>query len=306
LKPDEKSTASTWLSQHEGEGVLRLAEEAQMPTGDGNLIEMLATLQFRVTNPQRYLLEAKDPDEILRSTLEAVLRESAAGEPFLELLTRRRAEFQREAFVRLKARLDSLGDSNLGVTLEGLSLRDLHPPRDVVDSFHLVAQKAEEHDQRIKDAEADALRTRRSAEAEAVKTVNDAQAAANRTITTAEAERDAFLAWHKVRNELSPAVESRLMAETQKQIAMGADPTSAMLDLQRRRREHLELQKFLVDFRLTWDALAQTLSQRDKVFIDADKLPGRRTLMLFGPDQLTPPPIILPNRGPIPRSDEER
>ncbi len=306
LKPGEKSTASTWLSQHEGEGVLRLAEEAQMPTGDGNLIEIQATLQFRVRQPRRYLLEVKDPDEILRSSLEAVLRESAAGENFLDLLTHRRADFQREAFVRLKARLESLGDSNLGVTLEGLSLRDLHPPPDVVDSFHKVARMAEEHDQRIKDAEADALRMRRAAEAESTKTVDDAQAAANKTITTAETERGAFLAWHKVRNELSPAVESRLRAETQRRIAMGVDSTSAMLDLQRRRREQLELQKFLIDFRLTWDALAQTLSQRDKVFIDADKLPGRRTLMLFGPDQLTPPPIILPNRGPIPRSDEER
>jgi hypothetical protein len=43
--------------------------------------------------------------------------------------------------------------------------------------------------------------------------------------------------------------------------------------------------------------LGQTLGSRDKVFIDADKLPGRRTLFLIGPDQLTPPPIIMPNRS---------
>ena len=303
LRSDEKQSSSTWLSQHEGEGVLRLAEEAQMPTGDGNLIEMLATLQFRVSEPRRFLLEVKNPEEILRSTLEAVLRESAAGENFLQLLTDRRGDFQREAFRRLQQRMESYGNAGLGVTLEGLSLRDLHPPTDVVPSFHLVAQAAEEHDKRVKDAEADALRIRRQAESEAIELERKAQAAANKTVTSAETERDAFLAWRKVRNELSPAADKQLMAETAGLIAMGWDPTSAMLDLERRRRERLELQAFLVDFRLTWNALAETLSQRDKVFIDADKLPGRRTLMLFGPDQLTPPPIILPNRPPAREDD---
>lgn len=303
VQADEKPTASTWLSQHEGEGVLRLIEEAQMPTGDGNLIELLATLHFRVSEPRRFLLEVKEPEKVLRSTLESVLRESAAGENFLQLLTERRGEFQREAFARLKRRMDSY-EPGLGVTLESLSLRDLHPPTDVVKSFHDVAKAAEDHDKQVKDAEAAALRTRRQAESDAIELERKAHAQASKTVTAAESERDAFLAWHRVRNELSPASVSRLMAETLGRIAMGWDPASAMLDLERRRRERLELQAFLVDFRLTWGALAEILSQRDKVFIDADKLPGRRTLMLFGPDQLTPPPIILPNRPP--GRDEER
>ncbi len=305
FKGDEKKAASTWLSQHEGEGVLRVPEEAQMPTGDGNLIEMLATLHFRVREPRRYLLEVKDPDEILRSTLEAMLREAAAGESFLEMLTERRAEFQRESFARLKRRIEAYGEPGLGVTLENLSLRDLHPPPQVVPAFHGVAQAAEDHDRRVKDAEAEAIRVRRQAEGDATELVRKAEAAAKKTVSAAETERDAFLAWHRVRNELSPKAEAVLYADTTARMIAGQDPASAWTDHCRRRRERLELQAFLTDFRLTWDALAQTLSQRDKVFIDADKLPGRRTLMLFGPDQLTPPPVIVPNRAPMRREDDQ-
>jgi len=293
------TTGSTWLSQHDAEGVLRLADEAEMPTGDGNLVEMLAALQFRVSSPRRYLLDVKDPDEILRSNLEAVLRESAAGEEFLELLTARRDRFQREVFARLKKRLEVYGDGGLGVTLEGLSLRDLHPPTNVVPAFHDVARAAEERDRRIKDAEADALRMRRTSESEALEAERTAEAAAKRTVLDATAERDAFLAWLHVRSDLSVANRVRLAAYTAGRIAAGDNESSVLGDAERLRQELLEQQDFLIRFRLTWETLAMTLGRRDKVFIDADKLPGRRTLLLMGPDQLTPPPIIIPNRSPM-------
>ena len=93
------------------------------------------------------------------------------------------------------------------------------------------------------------------------------------------------------------------MGETVGEIASGKPMSSALADHDRRRRELLAMQAYLVDFRLTWDALGRTLGARDKVIIDAEKLPGRRTLLLFGPDQLTPPPIVLPNRPPGRRDD---
>ena len=298
-KPTGKGRpAFTWLSQHEGEGVLRLRDEAVMPTGDGNLVEMLATLQFRVRDPRRYLLEVRDPDEILRANFESVLRESAAGEPFLDLLTERRDGFQRDVFARLNTRLAVYSEQGLGVTLEGLSLRDLHPPEQVVASFHAVAQAAEERDRRIQDAEELKLRTRRQAESDALEVERRAEVDAHKTVQMAARDRDAFLAWHRARTELSPADESRLFAQTLRQIFYGHDPVATALDHRRRRQERIELQAFLIDFRLTWQALGLTLGQRDKVFLDADNLPGRRTLLLFGPDQLTPPPIVVPSRAP--------
>jgi len=294
---DSVRPASTWSSAHEGDGVVFIADEAQAPTGDGNLVEMLAVLQFRVTNPRRYLLEVKSPDEIVRANLEAVLREGIAGEAFLDLLTARREAFQHEALARLKKRLEVYGEPGLGIAVEDLSMRDLHPPPPVVPAFHAVAQAAEHHDQIVKRAEADALILRRNAESEALKTERTAEADAVRTTQSAQTERDAFLAYYRLRTELSPANQARLANEFLGDIAAGQPYESAYADYELRRRRMLEKQAYLIDFRLTWQVLGETLGNRDKVFIDADKLPGRRTLFLIGPDELTPPPIIMPNRS---------
>src|SRR5262249_47613371 len=107
-----------------------------------------------------------------------------------------------------------------------------------------------------------------------------------------------------VRSELSPDTEKQLWAETVARILGCQDVASAMAEHRLRREDRLVLQAFLTDFRLTWDVLAQTLGKRDKVFIDAENLPGRRTLLLFGPDQLTPPPVVIPNRMPRESRDD--
>jgi regulator of protease activity HflC (stomatin/prohibitin superfamily) len=292
-KAKNDGAALTWTSQHESEGVLRIGAEAVMPTGDGNLVEMLAVVQFRIDDPQRYLLEVSEPDEILRANLETVLRESVAAEPFLELLTMRRSAFQSDVFARLHQRIEPLG---LGIELEELALRDLHPPGDVVREFHRVAQAAEQRDKQIKDAQAEALSTRRRAESEALEIERTAEAAASRNVQMATKERDAYLAWLRVRSELSPTENAQLWSATIDRIRGGQSWTAALSEHAQNRQERIAEKAFLIDFRLTWMTLAETLGQRNKVFIDADKVPGKRTLFLFGPEQLTPPPVIIPNR----------
>ena len=70
---------------------------------------------------------------------------------------------------------------------------------------------------------------------------------------------------------------------------------------QERRDEAVARQEALTDFRLYWEALATALSDREKVVIDAEDVPGRRHLWLtpadalpfawpgmFGPGAMTP------------------
>jgi hypothetical protein len=174
-----------------------------------------------------------------------------------------------------------------------------------VPAFHAVAQAAEERDRRITDAKEVAMRTLRQAESDGLKLEREAEVDAHKTVQWAIRDRDAFLAWHRARTELSPAEESRLFAGMVQQLLEGYDPAEVALDYQERRRERIELQSFLIDFRLTWGARGQVLGQRDKVFLDVENLPGRRTLLLFGPEQLTPPPIVIPNRGPPERQPRD-
>ena len=56
-----------WSSPHGGEGLRRIPDEAVMITGDGNLLELQATVRYTIAKPRVYLFEVGDPEAILRA-----------------------------------------------------------------------------------------------------------------------------------------------------------------------------------------------------------------------------------------------
>ena len=306
-----------WSSSHGSDGVWRMADEAVMITGDGNLVELQATVRYTVRRDRlsRYLFEVRDPDEILRATLESVLREEVAGRPFLDLLTTARGQFQDAVLARLERRCQEYGSEGLGIRLDGLSLHDLHPPQEVVSYYHDVTKAMEKRDQKVNAARAEALRVpqnpeerlpgKRAAEVRKEQLVTQATAEAYEKVKMAEAARARFLARYRARTSLSAVQEALLLREAVDAVRNGQALTAAYRDYDKRRRALIALQATLTDFRLFWDALGASLAGREKLIIDADQVPGRRHLMLFDPDQFkVPVPMLMPSeRGAMrPRS----
>jgi Cu+-exporting ATPase len=286
----------TWASAH-GEDIQRLPDESVMITGDGNLVEILATVRYTIADPRRYLFASKDVDALLRSATESVVRERVAGESFLELLTTRRPAFEREIATRLERRCREIAPEGIGVRLEGLTIHDLHPPSEVVPAYHEVARAIQARDQQVNQAEADAMRKRRRADEEAFVMVRSTETAAREKTEQARAARDTFLAWYRLRNELSPEEEAQLIGETADAILAGENVGAAVTDYLYYRDQRLAARRFLTDFRLTWAALTEVLKNRDKVIIDADQVPGRRHLFLIDPDLIRPAIVVPPEPG---------
>jgi Cu+-exporting ATPase len=288
------ASALAWSSPHGGGGVRRVGEEAVMITGDGNLVELQATVRYIIRDAQSYLFSTQDPDGVIRAIAEASLRDAVAGQPFLELLTTNREHFVREMLARIRERCGGYG--TLGIELKGLSLQDLHPPQEVVPAYHDVAKAMEARDRQVNDAEAEAVRRKKVAKADALRLVRQARAAAGEMVKSAEGDQQAFLTRQSARAILPPRVEWELFCEALREAWSGRAPALVYGDYDGRRKNKLAQQASLTDFRLYWDALARALTGRDKVIVDADNVPGRRHLLLLDPDQFRAPlPFLMPN-----------
>ncbi|HET6573864.1 MAG TPA: cation-translocating P-type ATPase family protein [Fimbriiglobus sp.] len=292
-----RGSDATWSAAH-AEGIARLTDESLLITGDGNLVELLATVRYTVSDPRQYLFGTRDVDAVIRSAVESVFRELTAGQPFLDLLTANRATFEARAEARLRDRLAEVAPDGLGVELRGLTVHDLHPPQEVVASYHQVAEAIQRRDKAVNEAEAEATRTRRRAGEEALRMVRQAEAAAAAKVAEATAARDVFLSWAAARSALPPEDEVRLKSELESKLRAGQDRLSAEREFESKRRELLASRRFLTDLRLSLDAVVQVLRGRDKVLIDAADLPGRRHLFLMDPQTPTLPPVAFPPRGP--------
>jgi Cu+-exporting ATPase len=301
-------SSKLWQSSHDDD-IIREPEEAIMITGDGNLVELQAIFRYSISDPQVYLFDVKEPDTLVRRAGEAALREVVAGRPFLDLLTRYRDSPEKEVLSTLDQRLQDYG--NLGVRLEGMALNDLHPPFNVVPDYHRVTVAMEERDRQINEAEAEKLRVysdsrlpgSRAARVRQDQIQNRAKADTHQTIREAEASKVAFLARLQARSAQSARDEWQLLQETVDAIRGGQQVSAAFRDYERRRAQRIALLMTLTEFRLFWDALGQALAGREKILVDADKMPGRRQLLLFDPEQvrMPAPMIAAPDRGTLRR-----
>jgi regulator of protease activity HflC (stomatin/prohibitin superfamily) len=293
LEKNATTGALTWSSAHRKE--TRIEREALMMTGDGNLVDLLVTVRFRVADPRVFLFEVQDADEVLRATTESELRAMVAARPFPELLTVKRGEFQKTILQRVQARASAM-PAGLGVAIEGISIIDLHPPGDVVKSYYEVAEAMQKKDQMKNEAMEFAIKKTIDTEAEVVKIVTKAQALAAEKRQLAETDRQRFLGLYRPRKELSVPTEVELAA-----IAFPFRGLSdGLLKYQEDRARRVAMQAGLVDFRAYWDAVGRALTGRDFLLIDSDKINVRQNWMLFDPDVFrVPVPVFMPAERPM-------
>jgi P-type Cu+ transporter len=299
---DRPAGALTWASAHRREN--RIPDEAMMLTGDGNLVDLLVSVRYRVTEPRVFLFEVKGGEEIIRGATEAALRAMVAGRPFPQLLTVERGAFQEEALKRLKLACVRYGSHGLGVEFDSIAIVDLHPPADVVDAYYAVAQAMEQRDQRINAARERATRRLKTSAAEAASIIAKGRAGAVETVKQAEGERAAFLAIQRARGTLDFTEELRLSHAAVDAVLAGRPTDEVEKEWHAERRRQLARQAALADFRVFWETAGKALAGRDLLLIDAENVRGQRQLLLFDPEQLrVPVPMLLPpGRAPFKRN----
>ena len=139
-----------WNVQHRSGRFQRRADESLFLTGDQNMVEINATVHYRLRRPEDFLYGHSDPETTLRAAAESVLHEATTGHAIDALLTTGRARVEQAAREKLQRLLDRYKS---GVEVLQVRLLDVHPSLEVVGAFRDVAGASEEKSRVINEAE---------------------------------------------------------------------------------------------------------------------------------------------------------
>jgi membrane protease subunit HflK len=160
-------------------------------TGDRNVLNARAVVEYRVADPVAYATGTADPEAILARLADAAMARALAARPIDGVLGADRPAAAREATVALSRAADRAG---LGVAILGVSLVEARPPREVQPDFDAAQAARAARDQRRVEAQSVATRTRAAAGAEAGARLQRARAEADRAVRLAQAEASRFAA----------------------------------------------------------------------------------------------------------------
>jgi membrane protease subunit HflK len=130
-----------------------LMSEAQMLTGDENVVNCSMSVQFRVRNSREYLFNFAqgEVENMLKAVAEAALRQAVGDHPINDVLTTGKFKIMGEIKLKMQELVDLTG---AGVTIEDVFLQDVQPPKEVEEAFRDVASAREERERIINEARA--------------------------------------------------------------------------------------------------------------------------------------------------------
>lgn len=123
--------------------------EAMMLTGDENIVEARMIVQYRVSDPGKYLFELSDPDESLRATAEVALRSMVGRTGIDDVITTGRETVQSETRTWLQKLMNTYSS---GISVTEVKLQAVDAPDEVKEAFHDVVRAREEKEKLINQA----------------------------------------------------------------------------------------------------------------------------------------------------------
>ncbi|WP_022850121.1 FtsH protease activity modulator HflK [Limisalsivibrio acetivorans] len=128
-----------------------IPKEAQMLTGDENIVNIDMSLQYRITQIENFLYNVTRVETTIKDVAESTIREVAGREMIDDILTTGKNRIQNETLIRMQEILDYY---KAGVDIVAVQLQDVSPPDEVVASFKDVASAREDKNRFINEAEA--------------------------------------------------------------------------------------------------------------------------------------------------------
>jgi membrane protease subunit HflK len=159
--------------------------ETQMVTGDLNAVLVEWVVQYRISDPVKFLFDVREPRGTLRDVSESVMREVVGDRTVDEVITIGRQEIETEALAKMQALSTKYA---MGISIDQVQLKNINPPEPVQVSFNEVNQAQQEKEKLINEARRDYNKVIPLAEGEKDQRIREADGYRLKRINEAEGD----------------------------------------------------------------------------------------------------------------------
>ncbi len=193
-------------------------QETRMVTGDLNAALVEWVVQYRISDPVKFLFKVREPSGTLRHVSESVMREVVGDRTVDEVITIGRQEIETEALTKMQALSTKYA---MGISIDQVQLKNINPPRPVQESFNEVNQAQQEKEKLINEARRDYNKVIPLAEGEKDQRVREADGYQLKRINEAEGDAARFCALLAEYSKAPEVTRRRIYIETLQDVLPG-------------------------------------------------------------------------------------
>lgn len=186
-------------------------DDSLMITGDMNVVNIDFFMEWKISDPLKYLYASEKPEAILRNLLMASVRSVVGTKSIDDALTSGKYEIQNEVQEMM---VEKLKENDIGVQIIDVKVNDSEPPtEEVAKAFRDVETAKQEMEMAINRAAEYRNRRLPEAKSQADRLVKDAEAYKASRVAEAEGLRDRYLAIYNEYKNFPEISRSRMYLE---------------------------------------------------------------------------------------------
>ena len=189
-----------------------IEDESLMISVDFNFVNVDFYVEYRITDPVKYLYNSREPEQILKMLCQSYIRDTIGLYGVDDVITTGKAEIQSAIRDKITARLEQ---EDLGIALVNIAMQDAEPPTtEVQQAFKAVETSKQEAETAINNANKYANEQLPAAKANADEILQQAEAYKESRIAEAEGQASRFSELYAEYAKYPEITRQRLFYET--------------------------------------------------------------------------------------------
>ena len=205
----------------------RVLPEALMLTEDENIVDVQFVVQYRLRadGAPDYIFKTKDPDESVRQTAQAAMREVVGKKPMDKVLYEERAAIAVDVQKLMQQILDRY---KTGIQVSSIAIQNVQPPEQVQAAFDDAVKAGQDLDRQKNEGQAYSNQIVPMAQGQASRLLEQAEGYRARVVGTATGDAARFGSVLAEYNKAPNVIRERMYLETMQQ--MFANASKVLID----------------------------------------------------------------------------